>query len=411
MVVGADVACPLPADPSLAAVAVAMEDTGQAAWIVDDAWRFVYVTEDARSLWVDSDGGRLGSVAIGAHVFSAESLRVGTAWRFGLSTTELWYDAFRTLGGLVLADTDGGRRALRSLVDPALRDLVDELVPCDDAAHGYRIMTAGLPGVNEGATGSRGLVPSLMLATRIRDRDGRLCGTVLAGKPTASMSALGAMAWLRDLDHLERMDRFTRAGQHPMAILFADLERSTALVRSLSTHAYFTLGRRLVRAADQCIVDAGGIVGRHLGDGVVGFFPAETSGSDSAAARACIIAARCLREAMNAVADRSGLPHDTLVMRFGLHWGDEVFFGQISTIARSEVTALGEDVNATARIEASAIGGRTLVSAQLLDRLDRDDAAVLGIDPTGLAYIPLGELETATRKARRDAASIAVCDL
>ena len=272
-------------------------------------------------------------------------------------------------------------------------------------------MTAGLPGVNEGATGSRGLVPSLMLATRIRDRDGRLCGTVLAGKPTASMSALGAMAWLRDLDHLERMDRFTRAGRHPMAILFADLERSTALVRSLSTDAYFTLGRRLVRAADQCIVDAGGIVGRHLGDGVVGFFPAETSGSDSAAARACITAARCLREAMTAVAERSGLPPDTLVMRFGLHWGDEVFFGQISTIARSEVTALGEDVNATARIEASAIGGRTLVSAQLLDRLDRDDAAALGIDPTGLAYTALGELETATRKARRDAASIAVCEL
>lgn len=411
MVVGADERCPLPADPSLAEVAAAMDDTGQAAWIVDESWRFAYVTDDARSLWVDRSGGRLGSVAIGHHVFSAESLRVGTGWRFGLSTVELWREAFRSLGGLVLADTDGGRDALGSVVDPALRDVVDDLVPCDGAAHGFRVMTAGLPRANTGGHDVRGLVPSVMSATRIRDRDGRLCGTVLVGKPTAPMSELGAMAWLRDLDHLKRMDRFTRAGRYPMGILFADLERSSALVRTLSTGAYFTLGRRLVRAADQCVVDAGGIVGRHLGDGVVAYFPAETSGTESAAARACITSARAFRDSLAAVAERSGLAGDALVVRFGLHWGDDVFIGQISTIARSEVTALGEDVNVTARIEASATGGRILASAELLGRLDPDDAAALGLDRDAVAFTPLGDLVTATAKARRDAPAIAVCEL
>jgi hypothetical protein len=43
----------------------------------------------------------------------------------------------------------------------------------------------------------------------------------------------------------------------------------------------------LARAADQCVIDAGGLVGRPVGDGVVAFFLAETAGSESAAARAC----------------------------------------------------------------------------------------------------------------------------
>ncbi len=411
MSVGADHHCPLPADPTLAAVATAMEDTGQVAWIVDDRWRFVYVTDDARTLWADRAGGRLGTVAIGHHIFSGESLQVGSGWRFGLTTVELWRAAFRTLGGLVLADTKGDRDQLRAVVDPALHDIIDELAPCEDAAHGYEIVAAGLPGVGDGVPAGQALVPSLMLAFRIRDGDGGLRGTALIGKPTASMSALGAMAWLRDLDHLARMDRFTRAGRHPTAVLFADLERSSALLTALSTAEYFTLGRRLVRAADQCVVDAGGVVGRHLGDGVVAFFPAVTSGSEAAAARACIVAAREMRTALGSVAERCGLPPDGLVVRFGLHWGDDVFIGQISTSARSEVTALGAAVNTAARLEASAVGGRLLVSKALLDRLGPEDAIALGIERDHLVYSRLGDLDTATPKARRDAHDVAVCEL
>ncbi|HUF84616.1 MAG TPA: adenylate/guanylate cyclase domain-containing protein [Acidimicrobiia bacterium] len=399
MGVGADEPCPLPADPLLAEVAVAARDTGQAAWIVDAQWRFVHVTDDARALWVDKAGGRLGSVAIGHHVFSTESLRVGAGWHFGLTTTELWRGALRSLGGLVLADTDGGGDALRSAIDPSLRDVVDDLVPCDAAARGLHITVMGLPGP----------VPSLMLATRVRDGDGRLRGTALIGKPAAPMSVLGGMAWERDLPHLERMERFTQAGRHPAAILFADLEGSTALMRTFPTADVFTFSRRLMRAADRCVVEAGGLVGSHLGDGVVAFFPAETSGSESAAASGCIVAARALRNALRDVAAASDL--DGLAMRFGLHWGATVFIGKISTVARAEVTALGDDVNATARIEACATGGRILASKDLVERLAAADAAALAIDPQRVVYTRLGDLATATPKARRDAPAVAVCEL
>jgi class 3 adenylate cyclase len=401
MVIGADQPCPLPADPVLADVARAMNAAGHAVWMVDDRWRFVYVSEDARTLWADRTGGRLGSVAIGAHVFSTESMRVGEGWRFGLNSPDLFGGALRAMGALVLADADGGAEGLRASIDPSLHEIVDELIPSDAAAGEFELMTMGL----------RGPVPALMVALRIRNASGCLRGTALIGKPTAPMSVLGGMAWERDLPHLERMERFTRAGRHPSAILFADLEGSSALIRSIPTATYFRLGRRLVRVADECVVAGGGIVGRHSGDGVVAFFPAETSGSESRAARACVETARALQAQMGEIAVRSDLDPEALSMRFGLHWGATVFMGKISTLARTEVTGLGDDVNVAARIEQSATGGRMLASKVLVERLDQDDAVDLGIDPGQVTYTSMEDLEGATDKARRDAPGVAVCEL
>ena len=98
-------------------------------------------------------------------------------------------------------------------------------------------------------------------------------------------------------------------------------------------------------------------------------------------------------------------------MRFGLHWGSTLYVGQIATIGRTEITALGDEVNETARIEACATGGRALASKVLVERLTRDDAVDLGLDPDRVTYTPLADLATATEKARRDAPAIAVCEV
>ena len=84
--------------------------------------------------------------------------------------------------------------------------------------------------------------------------------------------------------------------------------------------------------------------------------------------------------------------------------------GQITTSGR-EVTALGDEVNEGARIEACASGGRMLASKSLVERLSPQDAEALGIEPDPIRYIPLAHLPTATEKARRDAPAIAVCEL
>jgi class 3 adenylate cyclase len=225
------------------------------------------------------------------------------------------------------------------------------------------------------------------------------------------MSQLAAAASIQDLAHLERMRAVERPDRRPAAILMADLEASSPLARRLSTAQYFAFGRRLVRAADGCIIDAGGLVGRHAGDGVVGFFLAETTGSESAAARSCIAATRTLRGALADIAARSEIAPSELGLRFGLHWGATLYVGRILTAGRSEVTALGDEVNEAARIEACATGGRALASKSLIERLDRADAESLGLDIRHTTYTPLGELATATDKARRDAPSIAVCEI
>ncbi len=85
--------------------------------------------------------------------------------------------------------------------------------------------------------------------------------------------------------------------------------------------------------------------------------------------------------------------------------------GSIITGARAEVTALGDEVNEAARIEACASGSRALASKDLVERLAPDDAAALGIEPGRLVYTTLTDLATATEKARRDAPAIAVTEI
>jgi class 3 adenylate cyclase len=251
----------------------------------------------------------------------------------------------------------------------------------------------------------------LTTAMRVHDAAGRLAGTVMIMKPAAGMGILATMAAGGDLKHFERMQSVAKPARRPAAILFADLEGSSSLARRLSTAGYFALGRRLVRAADQCVIDAGGLVGRHVGDGVVAFFLAETAGSESAAARACIAATRALRSAITDVAARSDLQAEDVILRFGLHWGSTLYIGQIMTSGRTEVTALGDEVNEAARIEACATGGRALASKALVERLGPVDAVALGLDPDHITYTPLTGLSTATEKARRDAPAIAVCEV
>jgi class 3 adenylate cyclase len=393
--------CRLPDDPTLAEFAVAFNDAGQWVDIVDPAWREVYMTDDARLMY----GGRAGLAPypVGAHIYGPEAVGMRMQWRGGQWPLEINRRSFAAFGPWVLADTPGGREELRELVDPRLRDIVDELSPADPPA-AWTIPFQGL------YTGAGAPVYTFATVVRLRDGKGQLAGTAFISKPAIGMATLARITAMGDLRHFERMEQVARPGRRPAALLFADLEASSPLSRRLSTASYFALGRRIARAADRCVIDAGGLVGRHAGDGVVAFFLAETAGSESAAAHGCIQAAHALREAMVDVAARSKLAPEELTMRFGLHWGATLFVGQIATSGRTEVTALGDEVNEGARIEACATGGRALASKALMERLEPDDAAELGLDPDRITYSPLADLPTATKKARRDAPAIAVCE-
>ncbi|MEM9516367.1 MAG: adenylate/guanylate cyclase domain-containing protein [Actinomycetota bacterium] len=389
---------PLPEHPVLAEAARAVRDDGAWAQIFDVHWHCAYATDELRRTF---GAGELVEFPLGRHAFGPEFVAAALEWRFGPNTRESLRAAFGVLGGFVLADAGGDRDELRAAVDPMFHPMIDDLEVRNEVI--YAGENSG--GALERTTGVRSTV------VRLRDDVGNVVGTAFWSKPALGTDAIAAVLSNTDVGHLERMQLVTKPARRPAALLFADLEGSTPLARRLSTPSYFSLTRRLVRAADRCTIEAGGLVGRHVGDGVVAFFLAETSGSESAAARACIEAARHLRAAIGDVAARANLDTDDLAVRFGLHWGSTLYVGGITTSGRSEVTALGDEVNEAARIEACASGGRVLASKSLVERLDVDDASGLGIDPDRMRYTMLGELPTAGEKARRDAPAIAVCEL
>jgi class 3 adenylate cyclase len=100
-----------------------------------------------------------------------------------------------------------------------------------------------------------------------------------------------------------------------------------------------------------------------------------------------------------------------VAVRFGLHWGATLYVGRLLTSGRADVTALGDAVNEAARIEACASGGLALASKDLIERLDPADAATLGLESAAVRFTALTDLASATDKARRDAPSLAVCEI
>lgn len=384
----------LPIDPVLAEAVTAFRESAQFGIVVDADWRVVFVSDDL---------GEGLSIDPPLHVpwMGTEWMESMLARSDGLDLMDINRQQPPPWVGMML--TDLGRARVEAQVDPRILEAVEPLEPVEVSSMlSFTFCGRGIGGQE---------LTIVDTAIRIRDELGRLVGTAISEKPKV---ASGLFSWLvsnSDPDHLARMRRVTAAARRPAALLFADIESSALLARRLSTVSYFSLARRLVRATDDCVIAAGGLVGRHVGDGVAAFFLAEDAGSESAAVRACVTAARAIRSALPEIARRSGLEPDDLVVRIGLHWGASLYVGSIISKGRSEVTALGDEVNNTARIEACATGGRTLASKDLLERLHPDDAAHLDLNTSTRTYTALADLPSATEKARRDAPTLSVSEI
>jgi class 3 adenylate cyclase len=256
--------------------------------------------------------------------------------------------------------------------------------------------------------------PVGMLGLSLRAADGRPAGTALVFAPLLPARVL-ALVSEGDEAMFTRMADLTEPGRRPTAVLFADIDSSGPLARRLPTPVYFDLIRRFTTVFDDLVARHGGIVGKHAGDGASAFFLA--GGTESTAARAALTVGLALAQEVctivEALADDGvGLTDDDCRVNVGLHWGADLYIGQIVTGGRLEVTALGDGVNECARVEQVAAGGQTLVSKTLVERLDPDDAAALGIDPLRLVYRTLAELAgDGDPKAVRDAGTLAVVDL
>jgi class 3 adenylate cyclase len=333
-------------------------------------------------------------------VFSERTLGLRDAWPAG-ATTASFVDGLVELAPAIAHDLPGGADELRAVAAPVLSARLRNIEPQEP------LPVQLVRGDVKFGTATR---PFQSAVVRLHGSDGRFVGTaslVTPALPGMAISLLGT----GDQATLEQLLGLLRPARRPGAVMFVDLEGSSQLARRLSTPSFFALIRRLIFRIDEEVVSRGGVVGKHAGDGASAFFLRETFGGESPAARACIEAARAIRLHTEDVATQSGLEPAELTVRFGLHWGTAIYVGRLLTGGRTEVTALGDEVNETARIESCASGGVMLASKLLLEQLSDSDAGALELAPNELRYTPLSALPHAAPKVARDAPMIAVCSL
>ncbi|MCB0828467.1 MAG: hypothetical protein KDB62_06635 [Solirubrobacterales bacterium] len=386
----------LPEHPELREIALASESAGIAVEIWDSDLRTVFFsTESARNMGLTDDEWR---TVYGVSVFN-RILRTDT-------------DAFQTIEESDIAWRRQNLPILRRYLgpdDPAFEEIFGELgpiaaevEPADYVPRAWYDRVQLAPDIR---FRKYVLGDSDMIQTRISDDSGSFIGIVVqykvAGLPQSLLQRLGR----GDPRLFERMERVSEPARRSAAILFADLEASGSLSRRLSSRGYFDLIRDLTDLIDSSVVSRDGIVGKHAGDGGSALFVTEDFvGSESGAARAAIDAARTIRDGARSLGPEE-LPARINV---GLHWGATLMIGQVATTGRLEVTALGDQMNEGARIEAAAKDGTILASKDLVERLDPAAAEATGIDPDAIAYEPLAEIDGAGDKAIRDAGAIAV---
>jgi len=149
--------------------------------------------------------------------------------------------------------------------------------------------------------------------------------------------------------------------------LFADVRGSTALAERVGPEEFRRLMARFYADAAAVVDSRDGIVDKFVGDALVALFIPGFAGIDHAAD--AIAAARELLEC-------TGHPDDPwLPLGAGIHTG-QAYIGTVGEEEMLDFTALGDAVNAAARLASLAAPGEILVSSKA--------AAAAGLDGVGL---------------------------
>lgn len=381
----------MPDHPVLRQVAEEMERFDRVAQIVDRAWKFVYISS---GMWRAANDG-----VVIPEMYGMGHIRREIELKFAPNTPESGRTWWRMTAPYMRYTLEPGTPEFEdAFASTAPRAAEVEPKP-PPPVWGFEssFNPDALPG---------GAVQHLV-SFRLDDYDGQFIGVLDVSWPAVSGIVTQFLAH-GDAAMYERMAALRTPHRCRAALLFCDIEASGELSRRLSSRAYFELIRSVTSAIDEAVASRGGIVGKHAGDGASAFFNvADFGGSESDASRAAIEAAREVRGAL-ATVEVAGRP---IAINCGLHWGGTIVMGQVADRGRLEITALGDEVNEAARIEAVARAGISLASKDLLERLEPDDAAELGIDPEGIAYRTVAELEGSSGKAVRDAGTIPVAEV
>jgi adenylate cyclase len=140
-----------------------------------------------------------------------------------------------------------------------------------------------------------------------------------------------------------------------MSMLFADVRGSTALSEQMTAVEFSKLINRFYVGSTKAIGEEDGLVEKLAGDAVAAFWGAGFAGKDYVART--IRAAQTISRLMQ---------RQTIPVGIGVHAGMAYFGAMGSAEGLIDISAIGEEVNAAARIASKAAAGEIIISETAL---------------------------------------------
>ena len=154
-----------------------------------------------------------------------------------------------------------------------------------------------------------------------------------------------------------------------LSMLFADVRGSTTIAENMSPSDFSKLINRFYKAATKVFYNSGAMVEKLIGDEVAGLYVPGIAGKDHA--RKAVEAAQAILRATGH-GDAAG---PWIEVGAGVHTGI-AYVGSVSSEGITDITALGDSVNTTARLASQAGPGEVIVSD--------DTARAAGLSTAGL---------------------------
>ncbi|MCE9645518.1 MAG: adenylate/guanylate cyclase domain-containing protein [Chloroflexi bacterium] len=159
--------------------------------------------------------------------------------------------------------------------------------------------------------------------------------------------------------------KFPGGQEVEMAMLFVDIRGSTALSEQMSPMEFSRLINRFYVESTHIITHEDGLVEKLAGDAVAAFWGAGIAGPD--------YTIRTIRAAKNIL---KAMERQKIPVGIGVHTGVAFFGAMGSADGLVNISAIGDEVNTTARLASKAAAGEIIVSEKAL--------AKAGVDGTGL---------------------------
>jgi adenylate cyclase len=201
----------------------------------------------------------------------------------------------------------------------------------------------------------------------------RMCAAPFKGVGAPVMRMMGKQQ--SDKNPTMCMSCFTFLSTHhggaeiEVTLLFADVRGSTSMAEGMSAGAFRAVLDRFYDAAADVVIAHDGSIDKFVGDELVALFFPMLAG-DRHAARA-IDAARALLRATGHV-DPGG---PWIPLGAGVHTG-VAWVGAVGEGSHTQITAVGDNVNTTARLASAAAAGEILVTVAAAKVADLTDAGI-----------------------------------